>query len=85
LGGLALLAGNLEQKSATLKETNISHHRKRKIIFKSALARDMLVPWRVEDAQLNIEIWIDLLPSWLTPYGPGFFRYPPKRSLTFAL
>ena len=31
----------------TLQEINISHLRKRKIIFKIALVRDMLVPWRV--------------------------------------
>ena len=31
----------------TLRGTNISHLEKRKIIFKSALLRDMSVPWRV--------------------------------------
>ena len=31
----------------TLQGTNISHLEKRKIIFKSALGWDMLVPWRV--------------------------------------
>jgi len=32
---------------ATLQGTNISHLGKRKIIFKNALVRDMLVPRRV--------------------------------------
>ena len=36
----------LSQKS-TLQGTNISHLGRRKIIFKSALKGDMLVPWRV--------------------------------------
>jgi len=31
----------------TLQGINISHLQKRKIIFKTALERDMLVPWRV--------------------------------------
>ena len=34
-------------KLVTLQEINISHLGKRKIIFKYALSRDMLIPWRV--------------------------------------
>ena len=34
-------------RETTLQETNISHLGKRKIIFKSALGWDILVPWRV--------------------------------------
>jgi len=34
-------------KEVTLQETNISHLGKRKIIFKTPVVGDMLVPWRV--------------------------------------
>ena len=37
----------------TLLGTNISHLGKRKIIFKSALGWDMLVPWRVHSLKLT--------------------------------
>ena len=44
----------------TLQETNISHLWKRKIIFKSALGWDMLIPWRVYyvyTSHINISCW----------------------------
>jgi len=40
-------------KITTLYGTNISHLGKRKIIFKSALVRDMLVPRRVKQ-----KVWL---------------------------
>ena len=37
----------LRTREGTLQEPNISHRGKRKIIFKSALVGNILVPWRV--------------------------------------
>ena len=58
--------------------TNISHLGKRKIIFKSALGRNMLVPRRVIFTQFHSKelghfpfIWIGLR-SWLREQGTSF-------------
>ena len=76
-------------ESYTLQGTNISHHWKRKIIFKVAIWRDMLVPSRVYtllfDAQTNpfkscrCHDFFDL-PNKISPKGLVFvFGLPPWR------
>jgi len=44
--------GTRNDLTKTLQETNISHHGKREITFKSALGWDMLVPSRVVNHKL---------------------------------
>ena len=44
----------------TPQESNISDLGKRKIIFKSALVADMLVPWRVSTCPLPYIHWLPL-------------------------
>ena len=53
-GMILQVFGKNEVISHTLLEINMSHLRRRKIIFKIALVRDMLVPWRVTPHNLPI-------------------------------
>lgn len=58
----------------TLQETNIFYRAKRKIMYKSALVRDMLVCWRVPSREENCPQDPSPLPALKQLFSPTWFR-----------
>lgn len=58
----------------TLQETNIFYRAKRKIMYTSALVRDMLVCWRVPSREENCPQDPSPLPALKQLFSPSWFR-----------